>query len=200
MNEQPDSASTPPDRLPMPPDHSLTPSQRQAAQQVRNGPRGELFGPFVPLLRSPAALTHLQRLGAYLRFDSALPSAVFELAVLLTARSNDQSFEWAHHVPLARAAGLPPAVIDAIAHEEQPAELDENQLAAYRLITELLRTNRVDDRTYHDAVACFDEQGVIELVVTVGYYTTLALTMNTARTPPPTGPIDTLSPSKKAIR
>ena len=37
------------------------------------------------------------------------------------------------------------------------------------------------------AVAGLGEVRVVEAVATAGYYTTLAMTMNTARTPPPDG-------------
>ena len=53
--------------------------------------------------------------------------------------------------------------------------------------TEALRGNDVAQRTYERAVAQFGERGVVELVVTAGYYTTLAMVMNLARTPVPPG-------------
>jgi len=35
------------------PDHALNAAQRAAAQEIIDGPRGAVYGPFVPLLRSP---------------------------------------------------------------------------------------------------------------------------------------------------
>ena len=62
-----------PDRLPPLPEGSLSPAQKQAAAELATGPRGAVFGPFVPLLRSPDFLSPLQKTGEYLRFRSALP-------------------------------------------------------------------------------------------------------------------------------
>ncbi|MEV6060822.1 carboxymuconolactone decarboxylase family protein [Nocardia asteroides] len=200
MNERTGDAVARPDRMPLLPDRRLTPQQRHAADQVRTGPRGELSGPFVPLLYSPAALSPLQELGSYLRFESTLPRAVFELAVLMTAHSNDQPYEWAFHKPLARAAGLSPAAIDAISRGQQPDDLDIDQLAAFAVVAELLQTRRVSDRRYRDALTLLGEQGVIDLVVTIGYYTTLALVMNTAQTPAPTVDDDPATTDSKAVR
>ncbi|SHK08931.1 4-carboxymuconolactone decarboxylase [Pseudonocardia thermophila] len=175
------------DRLPPLPDDALTAEQRAVAERIVAGPRGRLGGPFVPVLHSPQAAEHLQALGAYLRFGCGLPARVFELAVLLVARHRDQGFEWAHHEPLARAAGLPDEVIAAIAADERPTGLTDAEVAAYDLVTEALRGNDVAQRTYERAVAQFGERGVVELVVTAGYYTTLAMVMNLARTPVPPG-------------
>ncbi|WP_051174949.1 carboxymuconolactone decarboxylase family protein [Nocardia exalbida] len=150
---------------------------------MTDGPRGDVFGPFVPLLRSPVAMTRLQHLGQYLRFESTLPRDLFEMAVLLTARARDQDFEWAYHAPLARTAGVPEPVIHAIAHDAEPENLETRAFTAHRLVAASLHTNEIDDETYDEAVACLGAEWVIDLVVTAGYYSTLAMVMNLARTP-----------------
>jgi 4-carboxymuconolactone decarboxylase len=43
----------------------------------------------------------------------------------------------------------------------------------------------VSDRVYDDALALFGEQGVVDLMGVNGYYTFLAMVMNTARTAVP---------------
>jgi 4-carboxymuconolactone decarboxylase len=49
-----------------------------------------------------------------------------------------------------------------------------------------LQSNRVVSvATYTQAVQAFSEQGVIDLVGTIGYYSTLAMIMNVAQTPAP---------------
>ena len=61
------------DRMPPIPDDQMTAAQRAAADALRAGPRKGVKGPFIPLMRSPALMDRLQRVGEYLRFDSALP-------------------------------------------------------------------------------------------------------------------------------
>ena len=63
------------DRLPPLPDSELDDAQREAQARISSGPRGALFGPFVPLLRSPEAMT---RLHAMLT-ERGLSAAVEEL-------------------------------------------------------------------------------------------------------------------------
>jgi 4-carboxymuconolactone decarboxylase len=49
----------------------------------------------------------------------------------------------------------------------------------------LERKRSVGDAIYARAVAAFGEAGVIDLLGVIGYYTTLAMILNVARTPPP---------------
>ena len=183
-----DSAQdTQPDRLPPLREDQLTSEQRVAAAEISAGPRGAVIGPFAPLLRSPELMTRLQRTGEYLRFSSPLERRLFEMTILVVARWWDQQFEWGFHHPIALQAGLDPAVADAIAEGRRPDGMDEAAAATWDLLDELHRTRGVSDETYARAVAQLGEPGVVDVVGTAGYYTTLAMVMNTARTPAPGG-------------
>ncbi|MFD0853010.1 carboxymuconolactone decarboxylase family protein, partial [Actinomadura adrarensis] len=149
------------------------------------GPRGAVFGPFVPLLRSPELMTRLQLVGEYLRFGSVLDDDLVELVILYVARTWDQEFEFGYHRPLAARAGLPEHVIDAVARGVRPTSGRPEIGHVYDLLDELHTTRQVSDATYATALDALGEAGVVEAVGTAGYYTTLAMTMNTARTPPP---------------
>jgi 4-carboxymuconolactone decarboxylase len=175
------------DRLPLPPDDQLTDHQRSARDRIASGPRGALFGPFVPLLRSPELMTRLQLVGEYLRWDSVLDRDLVELVILYVARAWDQDFEYGYHHPLALAAGLSEEVVDAVARGERPTGASRAVEVVWDLLDELHRTRHVSDATYADAVGELGEVRVVEVVGTAGYYTTLAMTMNAARTPPPDG-------------
>src|SRR5215207_1771892 len=91
-----------------------TAAQRDAAEEITAGRRGGVVGPFIAALRSPECMRRLQHFGAYLRYDSAIDPRLRETVILLTARRYRQDFEWVTHEAPARAAGVPPATIDAI--------------------------------------------------------------------------------------
>ncbi|QTJ70438.1 carboxymuconolactone decarboxylase family protein (plasmid) [Rhodococcus sp. ZPP] len=171
--------------MPMPPADELSAEQQAAARRITAGPRGAVFGPFVPLLRSPQAMEHLQRLGAYLRFASPLPKKIFEMLVLLVARKWDQDFEWTYHLPLARAAGLSDESIAALSRRSTPPDLAPSEQSAYDIVVELLAHKAVSDATFDAGIELLGPQSVVDVVVTAGYYSTLAMVMNTAQTPPP---------------
>jgi 4-carboxymuconolactone decarboxylase len=177
------------DRLPPLTEEQMTAEQRAAAAEISSGPRGAVIGPFAPLLRSPELMTRLQKVGEYLRFESPLDRRLFEMTILYVARWWDQQFEWTYHHPLALDAGLDPAVADAIAEDRRPEDMDAAAAVVWDLLDELHRTRRVSDATYARALTELGEVGVVEVVATAGYYTTLATVMNTARTQAPGGPL-----------
>jgi 4-carboxymuconolactone decarboxylase len=126
-------------------------------------------------------------MGDYLRFRSVLPPRLSEFVILLTAREWTQQYEWNAHRALAVKGGLDPDTIDAVAEGRRPAGMAPDEETLYDLCHELHRNRSVTDATYARAVSMFGEQGVIDTIGIVGYYTLLAMVMNTARTPLPDG-------------
>ena len=173
------------DRLPPIPADRLTPQQKEAVEEFRAARGSAPSGPFVPLLRSPEVMNRARAMGDYLRFKSVLPPRLSEFVILMTARAWTQNYEWHAHHKLALQAGLDAAVAQAVAEGRRPASMSAEEGALYDLVDELHRNRSVSDATYARVVKHFGEQGVIDAVGIVGYYTMLAMVMNTARTPLP---------------
>ena len=115
-------------RLPKIDDNDLTPEQRRVADEIASGPRGEIRGPFIPLLHNPAATDAVQRMGAFLRFSGTLPGDLRELAILVVARHWTAQYEWFAHHRIALEEGLAPAICDAIADGRRPNFEDKPSL------------------------------------------------------------------------
>lgn len=175
--------SIPEERLPLPSLDAMNDLQRAAADELIAGPRKGVKGPFIPLLRSPDLMSRLQKVGEYLRFNSALEPRVSEFATLLVSRSWSQQFEWATHVPLALKAGTSEETIEAIREGRRPASMSPNEAVVHDFISELLNSKGVAQATYETAVGVFGEQGVIDLVGIVGYFTLISMVLNVAHTP-----------------
>jgi 4-carboxymuconolactone decarboxylase len=173
----------------MPPlrDDELSAAQRAAAAELAAGPRRAVVGPFIAALRSPELMTRLQRLGEYLRYRNALGPRLTELAILVTARAWSQPFEWALHVGEAESRGIARVTIAAIAAGSRPARMSADEAAVHDFVRELHAKQAVSDATYARAIAAFGEAGVVDLTAVAGYYTTLAMILNVARTPVPPG-------------
>ena len=182
------------DRMPPIPEAEQSAAQRAAARELAATARGGVIGPFVPALRSPEFMTRLQRLGEYLRYRCALGPRLTELAILLTARAWSQQFEWALHAETARAAGVSAATIAAIAAGRRPVRLEADEAVVYDFVIELETTRAVADATYVRARAALGEQGIVDLIGVAGYYATLAMLLNVARTPLPRGRRPRLKP------
>jgi len=175
------------DRMPPIPTEKMTEAQKKAAAELASGPRGSVFGPFIPLLRSPEFMSRLQKMGEYLRFGSALPPKLSEFVILVTARRWTQQYEWYVHQPIALKAGVKPEIVKAISDGRRPTGMAEDEEVVYDFCDELHRTDSVSDPTYARAVAKLGERGVIDMLGISGYYTMLATVMNVARTPLPDG-------------
>jgi 4-carboxymuconolactone decarboxylase len=182
------------DRMPPIPPEKLTDAQKKAVEEFRAARNAGVSGPFTPLLRSPEVMNRARAMGDYLRYKSVLPPRLSEFAILIAAREWTQNYEWDAHYTLAMQGGLNPDIAAALAEGKRPAKMAEDEEILYNLCTELHRTKGVSDATYQRAVAKFGEQGVIDAIGIQGYYTLLAMVMNTARTPLPQGHTPALKP------
>ena len=184
--------ATPPDmhdRLPPLAREQMDAAQRAAADELIAGPRKGVKGPFIALLRSPELLARAQKVGEYLRFNSALPSRLSEFATLVVSRAWTQQFEWSVHVPLALKAGTSLATIAALREGRRPAEASDDEALVYDFATELMAHHGVGDDTYARCVKRLGEHGTIDLVSTIGYFVWISMVLNVAHTPaePPEG-------------
>ena len=159
----------------------MTPEQVRAAEEFRQLRGVEPFGPFITLLQSPELMTRVSALGEYLRFRSALPPRLSELAILITAAHWRQQYEWDVHAPIALEAGIAQSVLDAVWKGDVPAGLDSKQQTLHDLCTALHR-DRTVFRALHDrAQAALGEQGTIDAIAICGYYSLLAMILNSQK-------------------
>jgi len=173
------------DRMPPIPADRLTVEQQKSvdAFKAARGADTPITGPFIPLLRSPELMQRVRAVGDYARYTSSLPPRLSELVILLTARQWTQQYEWNVHYPAAIAGGVKPDIAAAIAAGRRPAAMADDEVALYDLVTELHQAQHVSDATYTRALKLFGEKGVIDAVGIAGYYTMLAMVLNTAQTP-----------------
>jgi 4-carboxymuconolactone decarboxylase len=170
-------------RLPPIPESKQTEAQKKASAEFVTIRKAPVFGPFVPLLRSPELMLRASAMGDYLRYRDALPSKLNEFIILIVAREWTQEYEWSVHYPIAIKAGLDPEIAKALTEGRRPAKMAEEEEIVYEFSTELHRNKSVSDATYSRAVAKFGEQGMMDMVGVNGYYTLLAMVINVGRTP-----------------
>jgi 4-carboxymuconolactone decarboxylase len=182
------------DRMPPIPADKLTEAQKKAIEEFKAARSADISGPFVPLLRSPEVMTRARAMGDYVRFRSSLPPRLSEFVILLTARRWTQQYEWNAHAPLAVKGGLKESIVKAVADGRPPEGLAEDEAIVFALFDEIQRNQSVSDATYARALAKIGEQGIIDVMGITGYYTLLAMVMNTARTPLPDGAKPQLAP------
>ncbi|MBZ5643383.1 MAG: carboxymuconolactone decarboxylase family protein [Acidobacteriia bacterium] len=174
----------------------LTPEQKTLVEHLLTGERGTLNGPFNVMLRSPEMGDAAQKLGAYIRFHTTVPTKLNEFAILITARGLNVQYEWAAHHKLALAAGLNPAIIEAVATGKKPSGMQADEEIVYNFAHELVNTHQVSDAAFRAAVDKFGEHTVVDLISTIGYYHFVSMMLNVDRYPMPEGAKPELKPLK----
>jgi len=164
---------------------NMTQAQREVAAEIAAGPRGEVRGPYIALIHNAELARRMQQLGEQLRWNSKLPPALLELAVLVTAREWSCQHEWYMHEKLARKAGLAPRVLEAIARGEEPQGLSADEALVYTASKQAQHSGRLDDATFAAARGRFGLDGTLELLALNGYYSMMAMVLNTAGLPLP---------------
>jgi 4-carboxymuconolactone decarboxylase len=185
-------------RIPPIAEDSLTPAQREVYEKVIAGPRGSIIGPLRAVLHSPELADRWQSLGEFLRFDSCVPYALRELAIISVGRYWNSELEWLVHARLALEAGISRDVIEAIRVAGAPQFTNADEAAVYLYTRELLQHGNVSEDAYRAIHVRFGTVGTVELTGLVGYYTMVAMTLNAHEVPLPSlaTPIPPLAPAR----
>lgn len=170
----------------------MTPEQRAVVEEIASGPRGGVRGPFIPLLHNPKLALRVQALGEHLRFGTQLGQALTELAILVTARHWTCQFEWYAHEKLARKAGLDTAIIDAIAEGRTPGTMSPDESLVHAFCFQVNERGEPDEPTFAAARRRFGLDGVLDLIALCGYYSMLAMVLNSAKLQLPDGALPPL--------
>lgn len=125
------------------------------------------------LANSPALLAAYSGLATALRYQAGTERALRELAILRTAHLIGSRYEWAHHVPMARAAGLPEAKIAAVGDWRGHDGYDRRERALLRAADEVHRC-ALSDAAFAALQECFGDTEAVELVMLLGFYQAVA--------------------------
>jgi 4-carboxymuconolactone decarboxylase len=176
---------------------TMNPAQVRMVESVLTGKRGSMQGPYNVLLRSPDLGDLAQKFGAHTRFNSSLPLALNELAILIVARAWTSQFVWWAHRHIALEAGLDLGLVEDIAAGRVPqglATLPLEVVAVYGFCHELQTHRKVSDATFAELVKHYGEAGVVDVMGTMSYYTLVSMALNVDQYPLPEGALAELQP------
>jgi 4-carboxymuconolactone decarboxylase len=163
----------------------LNPAQKAYVESLQKPPRNNTTAlknpPFKVYMRSPELASKLEAMSDYVRWGTGQPPRLTELAIMITARQWSSQWIWRGHYRAAVKDGLDPSVGADIAANKRPTKMKEDETILYNYATEMYRDKAVSDATYAAAVKAFGEKGLIDLVATMGYYDTVAMTLITAK-------------------
>ena len=166
-----------PPRMTPVPDSALGPPALVQAIAKRRG--GTLLNLDRMLLRSPVFASGWNGFMGAIRTQLALDPCLRELAICTVAVETNAPYEWSAWVNWAIEAGVPQDTVDAIREGRPPQHLtDEEKLVTDFCMQMISGNHRISEATFNAALAHFGAQGVVELVVTLGYFAMIALPLN----------------------
>ena len=139
---------------------------------------GALVGPFAAMLRFPQFGGPAWAYTKALIENSKLPKPAHEVAILVTGAAFDSRYELYSHERVAGEAGLSEAKIAAIAAGQRPADLTEEEQAAYDVASALTARKQLPETTYQRALKAFGEAQTAELIYLVGGYCLVSVLLN----------------------
>jgi len=166
---------------------TLTPDAKAIYDKItaKRGPmRG---GPYASLMHDPALAEKVGGLGEYLRFGGTLPGDIRELAILVTARSVNQAYEWFAHAKIGKKEGLPDDVIERVRTRGDLSTLPARYAGPVRLVQHVLAYESIPQALHEQVQRELGINGVMELVVLAGQYRLIAGVLFAFDTPLPDG-------------
>jgi 4-carboxymuconolactone decarboxylase len=169
------------------PSATLTPQAKAILDKItaKRGPmRG---GPYASLMHHPALAEKVGDLGEYLRFNGTLPGDIRELAILVTARSVNQAYEWVAHARIGKKEGLPDDVIERVRTRGDLSTLPARYAGPLRLVQHVLAYESIPATLQEQVQRELGPAGMMELVVLAGQYRLIAAVLFAFDTPLPDG-------------
>jgi 4-carboxymuconolactone decarboxylase len=146
-------------------------------------PDGQFGGPFDPWLRRPEVAQRAMSLGNYVWERTTLGRRLVELAIIVTGRHWRSNVEWVAHARMAREQGVSDAVIDAVFEERMPEDAPEDEKLMIAVCRALHETRDLPLDLYRQAVATWGEEGLMDIIQTIGFYTFVSMTLNAFNIP-----------------
>ncbi|MBN1663307.1 MAG: carboxymuconolactone decarboxylase family protein [Deltaproteobacteria bacterium] len=139
---------------------------------------GSIGGPFDPWVRSPELAKRAVSWGNFLWERTSIDRRLVELAIIITGRFWESNVEWVSHSRMALDNGVSQETIDAVFSERRPENAPADELLVYDVCIALHKTHQLPVELFNRAVAALGEQGLVEIIATIGYYTFVAMTLN----------------------
>jgi AhpD family alkylhydroperoxidase len=146
--------------------HDVLVQMRERGREILNLHRA--------VARSPSSLRNFLRLGTSLLVHGQLPPNLRELAILRIAQLTGADYEWAHHVPLAKQAGVSDAQVQALPDWRSSEAFNPRERSVLAYAEAVVTTRDVSDDVFEAVRSQLGEDDVVELTLVCGYWNMVA--------------------------
>jgi alkylhydroperoxidase family enzyme len=128
------------------------------------------------LAHAPQMLRAYSVLARGLRNDATTDRALREIVILRTARLVASAYEWSHHVPMAKAAGVRDDQILAVRDWQASHAFDAREKTVLRCVDEI-HEHAVSDDSFAAVADELGPEGAVEVVLLASFYQAVARTI-----------------------
>lgn len=116
--------------------------------------------------------------GTHILRNSTLPPREREIAILRIGWLCRAEYEWGHHVPIGKEAGLTDAEITRIKEGAAARGWTAHESAILRAVDELHEDAMITDATWAELSKTYNKKQLMDLVFTVGQYNLVSMALN----------------------
>ena len=136
-------------------------------------------------IHSPTVAAGMEHIGTYLNKRGSLSTREVEIGILVIAQHWNADYVRQAHIRAGRAAGLADEIIDAVLAGRDPKLADPHERAVHRFAAALVAGAKLSDAEFAEIEQVLGRDGIAEVLVLLGYYTSVALAMKVHEVPIP---------------
>lgn len=163
---------------------AMTAAQKTVFEQLVAG-RGRILAPYRVWIHSPDVASRMESLGTYLNKRSTLTTREIEIAILVIARHWQSPYVINAHIREGMNVGLTREQVDALCAGHDPKLTDAHEKAVYDFSFETVGGSKLSDQRFAELAEALRRDSLAELLVLLGYYTSVALAMKVHDMPSP---------------
>lgn len=157
----------------------MTPEQKKAYSFLVDGPRGRLPGPYKVWVHNPKLVHAADPMGQHFTPGaSSLTEREREIAVIVITGKWHSLYPNAAHEKRGKEVGLPDAAVEAMIAGLPTSFTDPREQMVYEVAMSLAHNSIVSNGLHDRAVTLLGHERITDMIVLMGYYTAVSLTMN----------------------
>ena len=166
------------------PPENLSDEQKTVFERLTAG-RGRILGPYKIWIHSPTIASGMEHIGTHLNKRGSLSPREVEISILVIAQHWNADYVRQAHIRLGKEVGLSQAIIDAVLAGRDPKLSDPHEAAVHRFAAALVSGAKLSDAEFAELEKVLGREGIAEVLVLLGYYTSVALGMKVHEVPIP---------------
>jgi 4-carboxymuconolactone decarboxylase len=162
----------------------MTPDQTRVFEELTAG-RGRVLTPYKVWIHSPTVASGMEKIGTHLNKRGSLSPREVEIGILIIARHWQADYVLQAHIREGKRVGLSDEIVTAICDGRNPPLTDPHERAVHDFARALAANAKPTDDEFAAFEKVLGRDGVAEVLVLIGYYTSVALAMKVHDVPIP---------------